>query len=238
MEWFYVPGVASGDMRLPEDEARHCLKVLRHKPGDRIVVMDGMGQAYEAVLENNSVKECLFRLGSKLPLADTGEADVHIAIAPTRNIARFEWFLEKGTETGLARITPMLCRHSVRKTLKPERLQRILVSAAKQSQRPRIPSLEPLQPFHDFVCQPGAFDNMEQFIAVCDGAEALLRDAYNKSGRAVVLIGPEGDFSREEIREANEAGFIPVSLGPARLRTETAGLVACLTIQIMHYQAL
>jgi 16S rRNA (uracil1498-N3)-methyltransferase len=156
----------------------------------------------------------------------------HIAIAPTKNIERLEWFLEKATEIGIKEITPVLCEHSERKIINMERLEKIIVSAMKQSLKTYIPVLNPLTRFTDFVSKPF---NGQKFIAHCtEGIRSELIHSYVKQSESLILIGPEGDFSPKEIEFAKSNGFIEISLGKSRLRTETAGIVACHTINLLN----
>ena len=156
---------------------------------------------------------------------------VHIAIAPTKSIERIEWFLEKATEIGISRVTPLLCRYSERKEIKADRLEKVMVSAMKQSLKAYLPQLDPLTKFSDFISQP--FDG-QKFIAHCDEQHRdLLKKMVVPNQNYLILIGPEGDFSSEEIEMAIQEGFKPVSLGDSRLRTETAGVVACHTFNLL-----
>ena len=157
---------------------------------------------------------------------------VHIAIAPTKNIERIEWFLEKATEIGINRVTPLLCRFSERKEIKAERLEKVMISAMKQSLKAYLPQLDELTRFNEFIQQP--FDG-QKYIAHCDNQHRdLLRNKVIPGQNYLILIGPEGDFSTEEIELALKHGFQPVSLGESRLRTETAGLVACHTVNLLN----
>jgi len=151
---------------------------------------------------------------------------IHIAIAPTKNIDRFEWFLEKATEIGIDEITPIICEHSERTIIKPERLERVIIAAMKQSIKAFKPTLKQAISFKEFILQP--LPGNLKFIAVCEAENRqLLQEVCRRNEEYFILIGPEGDFSPEEINLAKQSGFIPVSLGNSRLRTETAGVVAC-----------
>ncbi|MBE9491864.1 MAG: RNA methyltransferase, partial [Bacteroidetes bacterium] len=156
----------------------------------------------------------------------------HLAIAPTKNINRFEWFLEKATEIGIDEISPIICDHSERKTLKTDRLNKILITAIKQSIKVYLPKLNSPLTFNEFIQKPcSSF----KFIACIDEEHQLnLKKAYQKGKDVVIIIGPEGDFSREEIKLAKELKYLPISLGKSRLRTETAAIVACHTIQLLN----
>ena len=234
---FYCPDIASpvgGTFAkatiLSPDEAQHAVRVLRLKEGDTLQLVNGQGWVFDGVLIRPHPKECLVSITSAIAGQDK-RLDIHIAIAPPKNIARLEWFLEKATEIGIGRITPMLCEHSERGRLNHERLQRILVSALKQSKRTWIPELAQQMTFADVIRLPYSGT---RFIAwLGRGSKALSRVA--EAGKpSTVLIGPEGDFSEAEIEQAIDAGFAPVSLGSSRLRTETAALYACTALNILN----
>jgi len=229
MALFYVPNLASGNI-LPEEESQHAVKVLRLQVGDAITVVDGVGGFYHARITNPHPKHCGFEITKTI--AELGKRDykLHIAIAPTKNIERLEWFIEKATEIGIDEITPIICRFSERKNIKAERLEKIIVSAAKQSVKAYFPKLNPLCTFDELIKK---HQSLQKFIAHCyEEDKRLLQTEYTKSTDVLILIGPEGDFSKEEVQKALSAGFIPVSLGNSRLRTETAGVVACCTIAL------
>lgn len=212
------------------------------------MLTDGRGTICEAEVTNPHRKHCEFRVLKQSQPEPLHEGYVHIAIAPTKNIDRLEWMLEKCTEMGVDEITPLLCRFSERKTVNEERLQKIMVSAAKQSLKATFPRLNSLTPFADFVKQNQSQDRL---IAHCmdteegDSADLqhnyaasadkhALRNCITRGNSVCILIGPEGDFSPEEVKLALEQGWKPVSLGKARLRTETAGLVACHTALLIN----
>ena len=208
------------------------MRVLRLQAGDELEVVDGAGGYYFAVVTNPHPKHCEFQI--KETITEYGKRDyrLHIAIAPTKNIERLEWFIEKCTEIGVDEITPILCRFSERKIIKPERLEKIIVSAAKQSLKAYFPILNPMCSFRDFIQQTTV---SQKFIAHCyEEDKQLLQRVYQKSFDAVILIGPEGDFSPEEVQAAIQHQFHPVSLGSSRLRTETAGIAACHTVALMN----
>lgn len=222
---------------LGEEESQHCVQVLRAQTGDEIDITDGLGKLYRAQITNPNRKHCEVRIIDELQPEPLHVGHVHIAIAPTKNIDRFEWFVEKATEMGVDEITPLLCRFSERRVINLERLNRVLVAAAKQSLKTTYPKLNPLTRLEDFIPQSTAEDC---FIAHCEGGYAATGDKHalqqclTRGHSVLILIGPEGDFSSEEIQLALQAGFLPVSLGKARLRTETAGLVACHTALLIN----
>lgn len=222
---FYVPEIEKS-LELPADEAGHCARVLRMKEGDLIDITDGCGSFYQAELTLVSPKRCLFRVLSKETPMPLWTGHLHIAMAPTKNMDRVEWFAEKATEIGFDELTFLNCRFSERKVIKTERVDKILVSAVKQSLKPSKPKLNEMTDFDCFVKQ---HRTGQKFIAHCYGDlgdKPMLKEVLKAGEDAVVMIGPEGDFSREEVLQAIEHGFQPISLGRSRLRTETAALVA------------
>ncbi len=230
MQLFYVTGLAGGTCTLGEEESHHCLKVLRMREGDTLHLTDGEGRFYDGRLSGMHPKGCAVTIISTREVPPD-PVPIHIAIAPTKNIDRFEWFLEKATEIGISQITPLICEHSERDVVKLPRLEKVIVSAMKQSLKAWLPKLHEPVRFKELVERqfPGG-----KFIAYCEtGQESLLQKAYIPGTPALVLIGPEGDFSPAEVALAMQNGFIPVSLGPSRLRTETAGIVACHTLHLV-----
>lgn len=226
MALFYVPDIAER-WELSEEEAAHALRVLRLTVGDELEITDGKGRLYRAVISSTAGKHCYVEATEVIEQPKNWRGTLHIAIAPTKNMDRIEWFAEKATEIGLDAITFINCRFSERKVVKTERVERIVVSAMKQSLKYSKPVIEEMQNFKEFVQQerPGA-----KFIAHCyDSERVLLKDVLPPGEDATVLIGPEGDFSPEEVEMAIKARYKPVSLGSSRLRTETAALVACHT---------
>ncbi len=231
MALFYVPNFASGPV-LPEEESQHAVKVLRLQVGDEIVVVDGVGGFYKAKIINPHPKHCGFEIIESQFEFGKRNYKLHIAIAPTKNIERLEWFIEKATEIGIDEITPVICRFSERKIVKVDRLEKIIVSAAKQSVKAYIPKLNQLCTLDELLKRYSA---SQKIIAHCyDADKRLLQTEIRKSSDILILIGPEGDFSKDEVTTAISYGFIPVSLGKSRLRTETAGVVACHTAALLN----
>lgn len=219
-------------MTLPEDESKHCVKVLRMAVGGRFAVTDGKGYLYDAELIDDHPKRAAAQLTNKRHGYDHWNYEVRIAVAPTKLNERMEWFLEKAVEIGIDRVSLFTSFHSERRTVNVSRFEKIMVSAMKQSLKSRLPQIDDVVPFEKLVSQPFVG---QKFIAwIDDGVGECLSDMYHKSGNAFVLIGPEGDFSREEVELAKQNGFVPVSLGEARLRTETAALVALHTIRLIN----
>ena len=274
MSLFFVPTLSAGNV-LPEEESQHAVKVLRLKVGEQITVVDGVGGFYKATIINPHPKHCTFEITETIVEYGKRDYHLHIAIAPTKNMERLEWFIEKATEIGIDEITPLICRYSERKIIKAERLEKIIVSAAKQSVKAYFSILNPQCSFEELMNKHQA---SQKFIAHCyttstptpllkkrgednlntstltsqptplleemeEAAEEmeeilhdkkLLQNELKKSSNVLILIGPEGDFSIEEVQRALSLGFIPVSLGNSRLRTETAGVVACHTVAIVN----
>jgi len=232
MQLFYVPNISGDEILLNETESKHAIRVLRLQNGNRVQVIDGTGGFYEAEITDANQKKC--RLSVLKSQLEFGKKDfhLHIAIAPTKNIDRFEWFLEKATEIGIGEITPLLTSHSERKTINIERLEKILVSAMKQSLKAYLPKLNEITPIKHLIVNN---KSKSKYIAYCDDIQKIhLKDAVIRGQDTLILIGPEGDFSPEEVNLAVENGFKIVSLGTARLRTETAGIVACNIVNLAN----
>jgi 16S rRNA (uracil1498-N3)-methyltransferase len=232
MHIFYTPDISGNTYTLNEDESKHCVRVLRLGKDDRITLVDGRGGCFTAEISDPNPKRCSVNVIQSELNFGLRKFQIHVAIAPTKNIERMEWFLEKATEIGINRVIPILCQHSERKEIKPERLEKVMVSAMKQSLKAYLPQLDGLTKLPDFIRQP--FDG-QKFIAHCEeqGRE-LLKNRIVPNQNYLILIGPEGDFSPEEIELALKSGFQAVSLGVSRLRTETAGVVACHTLNLMN----
>jgi len=232
MHIFYTPDISGKTYTLDETESKHCVRVLRLEKGDEITLVDGRGGFFTAEISDPNPKRCAVIVVKSELNFGLRNFQVQVAIAPTKNIERIEWFLEKATEIGVNRITPLLCRRSERKEIKHDRLEKVMVSAMKQSLKAYLPQLDELTKFNDFIRQP--FEG-QKFIAHCEEQHReLLKNAMKLGDNYLILIGPEGDFSPEEIELAINAGFLPVSLGDSRLRTETAGVVACHTFNLMN----
>ena len=232
MNIFYSTEVnADGLYKLSEEESQHCIKVLRHKKGNEIKLTDGKGAFMDAVIESDHPKACLLSIKAKTQCLKRGYY-LHIAIAPTKSIDRFEWFLEKATEIGMDEITPIICEHSERREIKIDRLNKVLVAAMKQSVNAYLPKLNPPLLFKSFVESKIL---PEKFICNSNAQkDALFKNNYEPGKNATVLIGPEGDFSKQEIQMASENNFMPINLGESRLRTETAGVHICSVINFIN----
>lgn len=230
---FYVPNIEETNF-LSEEESHHAVKVLRLVEGDRVELVDGRGNYYTAEITFAHHKKCEVRILEKVENYNPLPCHIHIAIAPTKNMDRIEWFAEKVTEIGVGEITPLLCDHSERKVIKIDRLEKIVVSAMKQSKKAMMPTLNEMTAFKQFVKKYADFSG-KKYIAHCyeEERKSLVCD-YVKGSDVVVLIGPEGDFSEEEVCLALSCGFVPVTLGESRLRTETAGIAACHTVHVIN----
>jgi 16S rRNA (uracil1498-N3)-methyltransferase len=231
MQLFYISGIEGSSCVLGEEESWHCIKVLRLGEGDAVDLTDGKGNFYHGKLTTIHHKGCRVEITEAKHIPQN-PWHLHIAIAPTKNTDRFEWFLEKATEIGIDEITPIFCERSEREVVKLPRLEKVIVSAIKQSLKAWLPGLNEPARFRDFIRRD--FGG-QKFIGYCEtGNESELHNIYMQGSDALVLIGPEGDFSKTEVELAVKAGFIPISLGSARLRTETAGIVACHTIDLVN----
>lgn len=232
MHLFYTPDIEGGIYCLNAEESKHCVRVLRLKEGDEISLIDGCGGLYSGVILRAGAKGCEVKIVSEMKEYGKRDFSLHMAVAPTKNIDRTEWMLEKCTEIGVDAFTMIDSAHSERKTVKEERLEKVIVSAVKQSLKAYMPRLNPMVEFKDFV---RSVTGGQKFIAHCNpGEKKHLSEVYRPGADAVILIGPEGDFSEEEVKLAVEAGFIPITLGQSRLRTETAGVVACHSINFIN----
>lgn len=229
MQLFYSQDLEGDRIELDPENARHAIKVLRSKVGDELHFTDGKGKLILARIVELGSKSCVIEtISSELRAQRTPQ--LTLVVAPTKNIARFEWVLEKATEIGAERIVPIICARSERKAIKPERLEKILVSAMKQSQRAWLPELSEALSFKAFMDHE---ITGKGYIGWMDEAEpAHLKDALQPKKDATILIGPEGDFTPGEVEMAKAKGFQPISLGPSRLRTETAAIVACHTFAL------
>ena len=233
VRYFYVPD-AKNNNELPQEEATHALRVLRLKSGDEMFIMDGTGNFYHAEVSLATNKKCLYEIKETLPQHKTWKGHIHLAIAPTKNMDRIEWMTEKVTEIGFDELSFLNCAFSERKVLRTERIEKIVVSAVKQSRKPWKPIVNEMIPFKDFISMPR---EGRKFIAHCyqeiekhDLFDIINSDKENES--ITVLVGPEGDFSIEEVKLAIENGYESISLGQSRLRTETAGLMAVTMSQL------
>lgn len=229
MELFFDPAF-KGQGILSESESKHCINVLRHKVDDEITVADGKGHYYRCKIINAHPKKCELALIEKQTFPKSN-FNIHMAVAPTKSIDRFEWMVEKAMELGINEITPLLCHHSERKKVRTDRIERVVVAAMKQSLKAYMPVINELTTFDDFIKKK----HHNGYIAHCyESDKSALKEAYTTGSDCLLCIGPEGDFSPDEVDMAVKAGYKPVSLGNSRLRTETAGVIACHTIHLLN----
>lgn len=231
--FFYVPNAAR-ETQLPMDEAVHATRVLRLREGDEMFLMDGVGTFFRAEVTLATPKKCLYEIKEALPQEKGWHGNIHLAIAPTKMMDRMEWMVEKATEVGFDAITPLDCRFSERKSLRIDRLEKIVVAAMKQSRKPWMPIVNPMISFAEFIGTPR---KGKKYIAHCyeeiarkDMFSELLLNSTHQD--ITVLVGPEGDFSIDEVGLAMSQGYESISLGNSRLRTETAGLAAVMMAQL------
>ena len=234
MHVFYTPDLQDqAQYTLNEEESKHCSRVLRLSVGDTVFLIDGRGGLYEAEIVNESKKHVELRITKTTEGYQKRNHHLHIAIAPTKNIDRVEWFLEKATEIGIDEVTPIICERSERKIVKEDRLQKVITAAVKQSLQAYHPVLNPAITYTELLRQQ---TSASKLIAHCidDSQRDYIKDLVQPRGNYLMLIGPEGDFSPQEISYALEQGFMPVTLGATRLRTETAALAACFEINYLN----
>jgi 16S rRNA (uracil1498-N3)-methyltransferase len=228
---FYIPEITGGRIFLPEEESIHAVRVLRLKAEDEIALTDGKGNLCRAHVVIPHAGKCEVEI-TEIRHCEKHPYKLHIAIAPTKNADRFEWFVEKSVEIGIDEITPLLCGRSERKRISTERLQRVMVSAMKQSKKAFLPKLNAMTPFEGWL---ETVREENRFIACCFGEERLsLREKYRAGTDVAVAVGPEGDFSPQEVERALAGGFKAISLGSHPLRTETAGVAVCHSICFMN----
>ena len=234
MQLFYAPDIVPPHHILTEEESRHCIRVLRMHQGDTLNLTDGRGMLYTARITSADARRCAVEVIERQEEFEKMPYRLVMAVAPTKNIDRYEWFLEKATEVGVGEIYPLECDHSERRAIKPEREMRVITSAVKQSLKAYHPVLHDMTPVRSLISMP--FDG-RRFIAHCDrstGERPYMGDILKKGENALILIGPEGDFSPEEITFALANGFEQISLGYQRLRTETAAVAATVMVSMLN----
>ncbi len=233
MQLFYNPTIneTTQQFYFDKDESRHIVKVLRKTSGDTVLLTNGKGWLFTAKILVADIKNCLAEITVKT-LQKQRSCNLHLAVAPTKMNDRYEWFLEKATEIGIESITPIICEHSERKVIKPERYEKILQAAMKQSLSAYLPKLNAAISFTDFITQT---HKGQLFIAHCEKTnKKSLKQVLKSNSNVTILIGPEGDFSTAEIALAIKHNFSPVTLGQTRLRTETAAIVACHSVAFIN----
>jgi 16S rRNA (uracil1498-N3)-methyltransferase len=236
MHLFYTPDISADTYTLNEEESKHAVRVLRLETGDIIHLIDGHGGFYKAEIIDDHQKRCTVKITDTKKEFEKRDHHLHIAIAPTKNNDRTEWFLEKATEIGIDELSLIDCSNSERSVVKTERLQKVAISAIKQSLKAYLPKINEITPFKKFITSLKDFQG-QKFIAHCQSplSQAThLKTLYSSKKDVLILIGPEGDFTSEEVKLALENGFKEIGLGTSRLRTETAALYACTTISILN----
>ncbi|MGB3852251.1 MAG: RsmE family RNA methyltransferase [Tunicatimonas sp.] len=231
MPLFYHPALDLTDPALSPDESRHGVQVLRLRAGDPLTVVDGRGTYYEAVVKEANAKRCTLAI-ERTRREDSRPHRIHLAVAPTKNIDRTEWLVEKAVEVGVDQLSFVVTAHSERRVLKTERLMKKAVAAMKQAGRATLPTINDIQTLSAFLKRP---TEAQRFIAYVEANSNIhLKQLARPTGSYVVLVGPEGGFSPAEVAQAEQSDYRPVSLGSYRLRTETAGLVAALTLNLLN----
>ena len=232
MRLFFATDIKPPFYTFDEQESKHIVRVLRLKEKDSILLTDGQGYFYKAIVYDASPKKCTVEILNK-EQQEKHNYYLHIAIAPTKNIDRFEWFLEKATEIGVDEISPIITKNSERKKIKKERLLKVIEAAMKQSHKAYHPKFNDLRTWKDFLNQDLDYD--KKFLAhCCDGEKQSVKENVQKKESVLIMIGPEGDFTLEEIAQAEEKKITPLALGTYRLRTETAGVVAVQSVAFVN----
>lgn len=231
MQIFYEPDISINGGVLNPVESHHCVVVLRKSDGDRIKVIDGKGNIYTCTITRSHPKKCVVEV-DLLETIPASPYKCHVALAPPKNFERFAWFVEKCTEIGVEAIIPLICNKSERRVLNLEKLEKVMVSALKQSANAWKPQLLPLKDFETLLEEPF---NGQKFIAHCGlESNSHINNLYQRGENVIILIGPEGDFTPREIEKAIAKGFVPISLGQNRLRTETAGMVSTIAVSLLN----
>jgi len=231
MNLFYTPDIETETYSFNEEESAHCVKVLRLRKDDIIFLTNGKGVLYKAKLTDDNKKCCTVQIVETTIDYKKKNYQLHVAIAPTKNIDRIEWFLEKATEIGIHEITPIITKHSERKNIQAERLNKIITAAMKQSLQAYRPILNQTCSFTDFMVKDYL---CEKYICHYHSNNKYLKEVYTKNKNVLILIGPEGDFDENELIKAKEHQFQEVNIGDDRYRTETAALMTCHTIHLIN----
>jgi len=233
MQIFYAPGISGNKYFLNDKESKHCIRVLRMDKGDPVRLIDGKGNLYEGIISDPDKKECGISITTVIHDFEKRDYRLNIAISPIKNPERFEWFVEKSVEIGINEITPLICHNTEKQSIKTERINNLIISAMKQSVKAAKTELNESYIFTEFI---GKITKEVKMIAHCNEtiSRKSIADVCFKNNDAIILIGPEGDFTQDEIRLAIANGFISVHLGRSRLRTETAGVAACHSIYFIN----
>jgi len=234
MQLFYSQKYSETEFLLSNEESKHCIKTLRKKSGDTILITDGKGFIYECAIIDDNMQSCKAEIVKTIETPFSRNYKLHIAISPLKNPDRFEWFIEKATEIGIDEITPIICKRTEKTKINIERINRIAISALKQSLQTTLPIINQPISIEKFIAlnKNGSY---QKFIAWCEtDKKLLLKDEYKAGSQTIIMIGPEGDFTNEEVELAKTSEFKPISLGNARFRTETAAITACHTVFIIN----
>ncbi len=235
MHLFYTPDITADSYTLNEEESKHCIRVLRLNRGDKIILIDGKGGWYDAEIYDDNPKHCVVTITHTIKEYGKRNFHLHIAIAPTKNMDRLEWFIEKATEIGVDEISIIDCKNCERSVVKTDRLNKVAIAAVKQSLKAYLPKVNEMIDFKKFIASTVNFTG-QKFIAHCYESETKqhLKALYKREADVLILIGPEGDFSMDEVKLADSMGYNEINLGSSRLRTETAALYACTVINILN----
>jgi 16S rRNA (uracil1498-N3)-methyltransferase len=233
MQVFYAPDISGEQYTLDKNESKHIIRVLRMKKGTPVNMIDGKGNLFEGIISDPDPAGCSIKIESVIREFEKRSYRLHIAISPLKNPERLEWFIEKAVEIGINEITPIICKNTEKPRIKYERTRNIIISAMKQSLKAYEPVLNPVRDFGEFIA--GSYKG-KLMIAHCfsDMKRSSIADVYKKGEDAVIMVGPEGDFSREEVEKAMSNNFTHIHLGSGRLRTETAGVSACHSIYFIN----
>lgn len=231
MHLFYHPFNINNTIQLDPEESRHCIAALRHSKGDMVNLIDGTGGFYKGEIINADKRACEIKILERQNEFNKRNYYLHIAIAPTKNMERFEWFAEKATEAGIDEITPLICEFSERKNINSERLNKVLVSSMKQSMSAYLPKLNGAESFRDFILKSV---KAQKLICSCSSNNNSTLKNLGEKKNYLFVIGPEGDFSENELMLAQANGYTAISLGAKRLRTETAGIYICSVISFLN----
>jgi 16S rRNA (uracil1498-N3)-methyltransferase len=233
MQIFYAPDLTGDLYFLDENESRHCIKVLRMGKGSPVKLIDGKGNLYEGIIRDADPKKCTISITGSFPGFEKRDYHLHIAISPLKNPDRFEWFVEKSVEIGVDEITPLICHNTEKTGIRADRINNLIISAMKQSLKATGTTLNPVRSFSDLISDKG---KEKRIIAHCNGSveRRKISDIIAAKEDVLILIGPEGDFTEEEVRKATGSGFFSVHLGRSRLRTETAGVAACHSVYFIN----
>lgn len=233
MQIFYAPGITGNNYSLDEKESRHCIRVMRMRKGDPVRLIDGKGNLYEGTISNPDQNKCRITITGITPGFEKRNYSLHLAVSPLKNPERFEWFIEKSVEIGVNEITPLVCHNTEKLGVKPERINNVIISAMKQSLKALKTGLNIPAGFGEFIVRP--FKGVKMIAHCNENIERKKIPEVCQAGQdALILIGPEGDFTADEIALALDSGFISVHLGLSRLRTETAGIAACYSVYFIN----